>query len=75
MFLANDAVAIRQIRNELMNPNSQISLSPEDFTIYSNGAYFTDSGEFHPYFDDMDEVTLKEIIKVSEIELPTQEVK
>ena len=45
MFLANDAVAIRQIKNELLNPNSQISLSPEDFKIYKNGEYDDETGE------------------------------
>ena len=72
MFLANDAVAIRTIKNELMNPNSQISLSPEDFAIYKNGEYDPEIGTLHV---DRDEV-ISLVIEVSEIQLPnTKEVK
>jgi hypothetical protein len=75
MFLANDAVAIRQIRNELMNPNSQISLSPDDFTIYCNGEYDTDTGWLEQIIEMKDDASLRLVKEVSEIELPTQEVK
>ena len=70
MFLANDAVAIRTIKNELMNPNSQISLSPEDFAIYKNGEYYSDIGEYSERQD------CELIIEVADIQLPTiKEVK
>jgi len=48
ILLENDAVAIRSIRNELMNPNSQISLSPEDFSIICIGYYDDKIGEIIP---------------------------
>ena len=65
MLLANDAVAIRTIRNELINPNSQIALSPSDYSLYQNGEYDDETGlTVH----DSDEV--RKVIEVSEIELP-----
>jgi hypothetical protein len=79
MFLENDAVAIRTIKNELMNPNSQISLSPDDFAIYTNGIYDDSNGEF-TYRDEQNTngniINPLKIIEVSEIQLPnTKEVK
>ena len=44
IFLQNDAVAIRSIRNELLNPQSQISLSPGDFSIHLIGEYDDETG-------------------------------
>lgn len=84
MFLANDAVAIRSIKNELKNPNSQISLSPEDFAIYKNGIYDTATGKFEPItepveaYDNEDnaihvpyeESTIELVIEVKDIQLP-----
>jgi hypothetical protein len=76
MFLANDAVAIRQIRNELMNPNSQISLSPQDFAIYSNGEYDTETGWFEQNVEMKDKAELRLVTEVADIELPNvKEVK
>ena len=64
MFLQNDAVAMRSIRNELMNPNSQIALSPQDFVIYCNGEYDDETGHYHG------EPELRLVSEVSDIELP-----
>ena len=64
MLLANDAVAIRQIRNELLNPNSQLSLSPQDFSIVKNGEYDTETGLYS------NTEKLEIVVNVNEIELP-----
>ena len=70
IFLENDAVAIRMVRNELLNPNSQISLSPQDYVIYKNAEFDDSTGHYHG------EAELQLVMEVKDIQLPqVKEVK
>lgn len=47
-FMQTDALAKRVFMDQVNNPESQISKSPQDFTLYNIGVYDDQNGMFVP---------------------------
>lgn len=45
MFVLNEAVMLRIIKNCLNNPEHNYSLNPDDYTLYSIGEFDDNTGE------------------------------